>query len=242
MVRALALAGLGLALVASTGCVRTELVEGGFDTATETVQVGSATRATVRVEMGAGQLDISGGADDLMDAEFEYSDSRWKPEVEYEVDGDEGTLEVLTPSNRSFPLSSNMRYAWDIRLGGGLPMDLVVDMGAGESELKLGGLDVRTLKVELGAGDTLIDLTGDDWRNDLEAEIMAGAGKVVLRVPANVGVRIVGYRDGVGSYKAEGFEQDGDDALLNDAWDNASVRFDIQLRRGVGDVTVETVK
>lgn len=231
---------LGLALLATTGCVRVELEEGGYNTDKKTVAAEGATEVEAEINMGAGELDVSGGAAELMDAEFDYSHDSWKPEVAYEVDGGTGRLEVKSPNKlNTFP-SGNTRYSWNIKLGGELPLKLAVNMGAGEATLDLRGLDLRDLSVNLGAGETTIDLSGD-WAHDLAAEIEAGAGELTVKVPANVGVRIVGYRDGLGSYNANGFAQDGD-ALVNDAWDTATVKFEIELRRGLGEVTVETVE
>lgn len=240
VLRVLGVTALGLTLVASAGCVRVDLGEGGYDTKTESVLAEGATQVEAKLDMGAGELLVSGDADDLMNAEFEYSHSNWEPEVEYEVSGETGDLRVKTPSNSGNIPLGNTRYAWDIRLSNELPLTLDVDMGAGEADLDLRGLDLRDLRLDLGAGEATVDLSGD-WSNDLTADITAGAGELTLRVPANVGVRIVGMRDGIGSYSADGFERDGD-ALVNDAWDTADVKFEIELRRGVGEVTVETVE
>lgn len=240
MLRVLGASVLGLALIASAGCVRVELEDGGYDTTTERVEAEGATEVEASIDMGAGKLSVTGGADDVMNAEFEFGNPSWEPEVSYNVSNGTGELEVETPNGlNTFP-SGNTRYAWDIALGNTLPLDLAVNMGAGEADLDLRGLDVRVLRVNLGAGESTIDLSGE-WSNDLTADINAGAGELTLRVPANVGVRIVGYRDGLGSYRADGFEQDGD-ALVNDAWDTADVKFEIELRRGLGEVTVETVE
>lgn len=229
-----------VALLGSTGCVRVELEDEGFSTSSERVEAEDATEVEASIDMGAGELEVSGDADALMEGEFEFSRASWEPEVEYEVSGGTGRLRVKTPTdNISFP-PGNTRYVWDIALGGDLPLELAVNMGAGEADLDLRGLDLRELRVNLGAGETTIDLSGQ-WANDLTADINAGAGELTLRVPENVGVRIVGYQDGLGSYRADGFEQDGE-ALVNDAWETAEVRFEIELRRGLGEVTVETVE
>ena len=217
-----------------------ELYDGGYDTTNERGEAEGDTEVEASIDMGAGKLIVTGDADDVMDAEFEFGDPSWEPEVSYNVTNGKGELEVDTPSGlKTFP-SGNTRYEWDIALGNTLPLDLSVNMGAGEVDLDLRGLDVRKLRVNLGAGESTIDLSGV-WSNDLTADINTGAGELTLRVPANVGVRIVGYRDGLGSYRADGFEQDGD-ALVNDAWETADVKFEIELTRGLGEVTVETVE
>lgn len=229
-----------LTAVALTGCVRVELPDAGeATTESDSIAPQGATELSVTIRMGAGRLNVTGGADGVMDATYEFSDAEWRPEVRYDVSGTEGSLVVETPTRPRIDLSGRMRYDWDIALSDDLPTELTVAMGAGESDLDLGSLDLRRLRVDMGAGDATIDLAGTP-RHDLSAEINAGAGAFTLRVPADVGVRIVGYQDGIGAYHADGFTQDGD-ALVNDAYGDTPVSFDIILRRGLGEVTVETV-
>lgn len=241
--RVLAAGLLAAALIAASGCVRVELPVPEYTSDTDTISRDGATELVATIDMGAGQLRVSGGASGVMDADFEFSDERWRPQVSYEVSGGEGRLAVRTPSGPTFGLNltGQMRYAWDIALPDDMPLDLSINMGAGESRLDLGTLDLRRLQVNMGAGDSTIDLSGGEPTHDMVADINGGAGAFTLRVPADVGVRIVGHQDGLGSYQADGFIQDGG-ALVNRAYDDADVRFEITLRRGIGDVTVETVE
>jgi hypothetical protein len=231
---------LGLIVVATVGCVRVELPEAEYSTASDRIEPGDATELTASIDMGAGKLSVAGGTEDAMEAEYVFTRAEWRPEVEYDITAGGGDLSVRTPNRPSFGFTGTMRYEWDIRLTDELPLDLSVNMGAGQADLDMRGTNLTRLRVNLGAGDTTIDLSGD-WDGDVEADVNAGAGKLLLRVPADVGVRIVGYQDGLGSYRADGFAQDGE-ALVNTAYEDAEVRFDIVLRRGLGDVTVETVK
>jgi hypothetical protein len=239
LLRAAGAVVLAGALLAAGGCVRVELPDRGYTIDTDAVDAGDAERVTATIEMGAGKLSVSGGATGVMDGQYEYSSAQMRPDVAYEVEEGEGTLHVLTPSPSGLLIGTDTRYVWDIKLADGLPMDLSVTMGAGESDLDLRGVDLRQLQVTLGAGDSTIDLSGTPT-HDLVADIKAGAGTVTLRVPSEVGVRIVGYRDGLGTYSADGFIQDGD-ALKNPAYDDATVRYDITLVRGLGDVTIDMV-
>lgn len=240
LMRTLGALAIAAALLASAGCVRVSIPMPETTTDSDTVDAGSATELVASIEMGAGRLTVTGGADAAMEADYDFTDTAWRPETAYEVRDGEGRLSVRTPSLPRFNLTGRMRYEWRIALTDDLPLDLSVTMGAGESDLYLDTLDLRRLQVTLGAGDATIDLAGNPT-SDLVASINAGAGALTLRVPADVGVRVVGYRDGLGSYSADGFMQDGD-ALVNDAYEDAGVRFDIELRRGLGDVTIETVE
>jgi len=240
IMRAVAAATLATGLLAGTGCVRVELPRPEYSTTSESVQLQGAEEVRASIEMGAGQLSIDGGGTALMDAKFGYSDATWEPVVYYVVDGGVGELSVKTPATMRVNLRDDMRFEWDIELGEGIPLDLSVAMGAGESTIDLSGLDVRSLQVDLGAGESTIDLSGD-WANDLSASINAGVGALRIKVPENVGVRIVGLQDGLGDYQANGFAQDGK-SLVNDAYDTADVRLEITVQRGIGEVVIETVR
>lgn len=242
-VRLIGAAALLVAMTATAGCVRVPLADGGFTSIDKSVQAEGATELKATIQMGAGVLKVKGGAADLLNATFDFSDPSWEPQVDYSVSSGTGELNVKSPERINFTPPRNSRdtrYEWDLALTDALPLDLAVDMGAGEATLDLRGTDLRDLTVNLGAGKTTIDLS-DSWTNDVSADIKAGAGQLIVKVPADVGVRVVGYRDGLGSYSADGFKQDGD-ALVNDAWGTASVKLDIVLRRGVGDVRIETVQ
>src|SRR5688500_18887493 len=54
----------------------------------------NAQSARAQLKMGAGELNLTGGADQLMEGEFSYNVSDWKPKVSYDVSGDEGELIV----------------------------------------------------------------------------------------------------------------------------------------------------
>ncbi len=239
-VRRMAALASCLALAATAGCVRVELPEGGYESADEQIELEGATALDASIDMAAGKLTVMGGADGALDAGFDFSRAAWRPEVKYDVTGGVGRLSVRTPQVPDFGIHGDMRYDWDLRLPGDVPLDLSVNMGAGQADLDLTGTMLREIRVNLGAGDTTVDLSGA-WDHDLTGELNTGAGKLTLKVPADVGVRIVGYQDGLGSYRADGFRQDGD-ALVNDAYETAAVRFDLVLRRGLGDVTIETTE
>src|SRR5215210_8287227 len=53
-----------------------------------------ATSARAQLKMGAGELNLTGGAGKLMEADFSYNVSDWKPKVSYDVSGDEGEREA----------------------------------------------------------------------------------------------------------------------------------------------------
>jgi hypothetical protein len=180
--KGIALLAMVAVLLAAGGCGGGVRV-GELRTVSEAVELSGATPVRVQIEMAAGELVVSGGAAQLLEADFTYNVDELKPEVDF----DGSTLSVRTPdvqvgANSLWDLD-DYRYKWDLRLNDDVPMEMQVGMGAGSTNLKLGSLSLSRLDVGGGAGDVTVDLTGD-WQNDLEATIEGGAGKRTVILPA----------------------------------------------------------
>jgi predicted membrane protein len=125
------------------------------------------------------------------------------------------------------------RYRWDVRLGEMAALDLDVQLGAGRNTLTLTGLDITHLNVETGAGRSTIDLRGD-WSRSFDAQIHTGAGKVVVILPAETGVRVEAAA-GIGRVTTEGLtRQDG--SWVNDAFGATDVTLNLVVEAGSGEI------
>src|SRR5215211_6415824 len=67
---------------------------GKMQSESRSIQPQNAQSVGADLKMGAGELNITGGADQLMEADFSYNVSEWKPKVSYDVSGEEGELVV----------------------------------------------------------------------------------------------------------------------------------------------------
>src|SRR5215211_5781451 len=152
----------------------------------KSVDLNNAQTARAQLKMGAGELHITGAADQLMDGDFSYNVSEWRPKVSYDVSGQKGELLVKQGSANSGSLGAKARNEWDISLNDEVPTDLVVKMGAGESELDLDSLTLRGLDLKMGAGKTTVDLTGD-YAKGFDASIEGGVGEATVLLPSRVG-------------------------------------------------------
>jgi len=204
----------------------------------QSVGLENAQFARAELRMGAGELHVTGGADALMEGEFSYNVSDWKPEVDYDVSGDTGELTVVQGSGEGVRLGGDARNEWDIRFNDEVPTDLVVEMGAGESDLDLDSLTLTGLDLQMGAGKTTVDLTGDYGRS-FDASIQGGVGEATVLVPSEVGVR-ARAEGGLGKINAEGFQREGD-SYINDAYGDSDVTLDVDVRGGVGEINLKVV-
>jgi hypothetical protein len=205
-------------------------------TESQTVARRDAESVTANIMMGAGQLKISGGAEQLLNAQFTYNIPEWRPIGHYDVSGTQGDLVIRQPKVEQIVSPTNIRYEWDLQLNNDVPMELLVNLGAGQSTIDLRGLDLRKLELDTGAGQAIVDLTGD-WRRDVTATINAGVGDLALRLPKATGVRVDIDR-GIGTVTAEGLRRDGN-AYVNDAFDQAAVTMRVLVRAGVGAITLQ---
>src|SRR5215203_6402058 len=162
---------------------------GKMQSESHSVALENAKSARTQLKMGAGELNITGGADQLMEADFSYNVSEWKPKVSYDVSGDEGELIVKQGgANEGARLGGDARNEWDISFNDEVPTDLVVQMGAGESDLDLDSLTLTGLDLQMGAGKTTVDLTGA-YAQSFDASIQGGVGEATVLLPSEVGVK-----------------------------------------------------
>src|SRR5215207_6686331 len=115
----------------------------------QSVGLENAQSARTQLKMGAGELNITGGADQLMEGEFSYNVSEWKPKVNYDVRDKKGELIVKQRSAEGAGLSGDARNEWNISLNDEVPTDLVVQMGAGESNLDLDSLTLTGVDLQM---------------------------------------------------------------------------------------------
>jgi hypothetical protein len=198
----------------------------------------NAQSARAQLKMGAGELNISGGADQLMEGHFSYNVSEWKPQVSYEVSGDTGELMVKQGSAEGGGLSGNARNQWDISLNDELPTDLVVQLGGGESNLDLDSLTLTGLDLQMGAGKATVDLTGD-YARSFEASIQGGVGEATVELPSEVGVKAKA-QGGIGKINAKGLKRVGD-SYVNEAYGESDVNLNVDVQGGIGEINLEVV-
>jgi hypothetical protein len=202
------------------------------------IQAENAQSVRANLKMGAGELNLTGGADQLMEGDFSYNVADWKPKVSYEVSGETGELMVRQGSGGGVRLGGDARNEWDILFNDEVPTDLVVQMGAGESDLDLDSLTLTGLDLHMGAGKTTVDLTGD-YGQDFEASIQGGVGEATVLLPSEVGVRAKA-QGGIGKINAEGLQHEGN-SYVNDAYGDSDVTLRVDVQGGIGEINLEVV-
>ena len=200
---------------------------------TQTVALEGATRAEVGLHMNAGELRVRGADQEaLLEASFEYSRDRDRPVVDYRRFGDKGTLQVRRARRNSVPFG-RVRNRWDLNLSKAVPIDLDIDLGAGQSDLDLRGLKLRRVEIDMGVGEMTLDLQGSH-QESFDVKIDGGVGSGKLYLPSEVGVRVK-VDGGIGSVDAHGLTKQGG-FYINDAYGKSAVVIEVDIDAGIGSL------
>jgi hypothetical protein len=211
---------------------------GELQTESRSVDPENADSVRANLWIGLGELNLTGGADSLMEVDFAYNVAAWRPGVSYEMVGDTGELSVQQRGLGEGLPGPDVRNEWDVRLNDAMPLDLSVQMGGGVSDLDLDSLSLTGLDLDVGAGATTVDLTGD-WERDLSAVVRGGAGELTMLLPSQIGVR-VNAQTGLGRVNADGLRRQGD-AYINDAYGDSDVSLEVNVSGGVGQINLKAV-
>jgi hypothetical protein len=199
--------------------------------AQQTVELQGAKSVSADLHMGAGQLNVSGGSGHLLNAEFHFDRKSDVPTVDYHVSDGKGILDVNQDSGTvNFGPSDNI---WDLDFSDEVPLDLRVEMGAGQGTLKLRGVDVTNVELHAGVGQVVLDLTGPR-KSDLSVSVKGGIGQVTVRLPKDVGVT-AHAAGGIGAIRAEGLQKnDGD--YTNDVYGKTPHKISLDVQGGIGEI------
>jgi hypothetical protein len=230
-----------LAVMLVSGCIDSGSIDdndpvkpGDLVTEAESVDLGIADEVEVYLALGAGNIYLNDATDKLMEAVFEYNIDKWKPEVSYVNQSGVWNLSVVQP-NTDIRVATGAKNHWDIALGRDIPLDLVVNVGAGDADIIVGGIDLTDLDVNVGVGHLSLDLRRYDGDN-LTVSVNRGYGNVYIQVAWDVGVRLVPVIGG-GGIKATSFNIVGNE-YHNSVYDPDQPHIVIQVNIGDGDLTV----
>jgi hypothetical protein len=197
------------------------------------VALDGATRAEVGLHMSAGELRVRGADQEaLLDGSFEYNRERLRPEIDYRRFGETGILQVRHARRHSIPFG-RVRNRWDLDLSKAVPLDLDIELGAGQSDIDLRGLKLERLEIDMGVGEMTLDLQGAHERS-FDVKIDGGVGSGRIYVPFGVGVRIK-VDGGLGSIDTRGLTKQAG-AYVNEAYGKSAVTIEVDINAGIGSL------
>jgi predicted membrane protein len=194
------------------------------------VERGTTTSTRVEIDMSAGELEMRSGAKALVEGDFDFNVPALKPAIAYAVSATTGDLKISQGT-----ASGNYENKWRLNFDEATPIDLHVDMRAGDAELVLGRVNLSGLEVDLGAGDLVLDLRGTPAKS-YSVSVQAGAGDTTIRLPASVAVsaRTAGL---IGDVSVSGLEQ-RNGRWVNPRAEHSPVTVHLQVQHAIGDLRI----
>jgi hypothetical protein len=197
-----------------------------------------ATRAQVRIEYGAGIMDIGAltDGDNLLNATL-YGDASSGIETRYRVRNGVGELRIEPSGHFSVPFwSGGGEHRLDLRLSRSVPIDLRIEAGATRGTIDLRELQVPNLTLETGASRTDLTLPAT---GQTRATVEGGAAAMSITVPDGVAAR-VRVDDALSNVTVDQsrFPRQGEE-FRSPNYDTAANRVDLSIEVGAADVRVQ---
>jgi hypothetical protein len=185
----------GIGLLSTVPAVR--LASSPWETRTLEQPLQGATQADVRIEFGAGRLEVGAlppGGDKLSATTFE-GPAQLRPEPRFSVrngradlryahrDGDGGLVHLLP-----FLGGERRAPALNVALAPEVPQNLRITAGAAEARVDLSKLRVSQLDLETGASSTWLRLP--EAAGTTTAQVEAGAASIEIELPEGVAAQV----------------------------------------------------
>lgn len=200
------------------------------------IALGGADRADVEIEMGAGRLELGGGA--ASGEAVSGTVGLGQGQRLIATGGERGDLALVrvAAEGRWFRLGVNPTLVepWALGVTDEVPVALRVSAGVGEAALDLSGLELEEARVDVGVGRTVVRLP-DAGRP--RVRIDGGIGESVVEIPDGIATRVA-IDTGIGAATVdEAFVRSGD-VYTSPGWEDAEDRLDVVIETGIGAVRV----
>jgi hypothetical protein len=161
-------------------------LRGNVETESATVDSQGATSARVKINHGAGELKLHGGA-----GVNEIARGTFLGGLEQKTTRNGDRLEVrMRPAKGvwDFPFfGPHTQIDWDVALNAAIPLELNFDLGANKSTLDLHDLNITKLDLDSGASDTRLTLPA---KGRFSADLDVGAASLEVILPEGLSARI----------------------------------------------------
>ncbi|MDH4359035.1 MAG: toast rack family protein [Candidatus Berkelbacteria bacterium] len=193
----------------------------------------AAERASIEVQTGAADLDLSGGSQILVDGRVESNFIN--SQVERKVDGKIDNIVISTKSYFN-PIFGG-KNVWQLSLNEILPMKLVLKTGAVDAKIDLKKTNIEELVIKSGASTYEVDFPVRP--NLVRADIDLGASTIKIKVPKDVGLKIEA-KTGASSnnFSSKGLTKTNDTYSTQD-FEKALKKIEINLKTGASTIELE---
>lgn len=186
------LIGLGIWVLLSV------FLRGSIKAETASIDLQGAREAGVRINHGAGEFHLHGGA-----SANEFLRGSFAGGLDHTASRNGDRLEVRMRPASDFvmfpPFGWREQLDWDVSLNPSVPTALDLNLGANKSVIDLKELTITDIRLKAGASDTVVTLPA---RGRLKADFDIGAASLTVVVPEGVAIRARGTV-GVGDFSVD---------------------------------------
>lgn len=176
-----------------------ERVEAGAEVKESiTVSAPKSDKTRLTLSFGAGMLNLSLGAEGLVDGTTVYNIPQLKPEIIQQ----DGNIEIKQGDFKNIVNFKEVKNRWDLKLGD-MPMDLSINAGAYQGSFELGGLSITSLTVKDGAASVELSFSEPNRTQMSVLRYETGASNVTLSGLANANFSTLMFSAGAGDYKLD---------------------------------------
>jgi hypothetical protein len=210
------------------------------DTEVVSIPLDGAQQAQLRMDYGAGRLQVGSGAgpDELVTGRFGGGvDHRTRQE------GESLSVKLRLPASIApyffVPGGWGMQrgFEWQVKLNDAVPLALQVETGASDTRLDLSDLQVTDLWLKTGASATYVTLPAAAGYT--RAKVEAGVASVTVRIPPGVAARLH-VKSGLSSTAVDRsrFPRVGGNTYQSPDYETAANQVEMELDVGLGSVSV----
>lgn len=203
---------------------------------TLSVSLENALQARVRIDFGAGKLELNAAANA---GELASGTCYGGVEKELRREGARTELRLRPPVDFRMPpfFMSTGGFQWQLGLCREIPLELELHTGAGESRLDLRELKVSELRLETGASANRVVLPAQ--AGFTQVHIKSGAASVEIQVPDGVAGHIH-IESGLAGIKVDTsrFLPRGEKEYESPDYGRAANRVEIAIETGVGSLEI----
>lgn len=199
--------------------------------------LGNATQASITLDPSAGSIIISslGSSSSQLIAGKVQKARTENIQPHFSQNSDRASYSLSSEGIAMFyPNSSSQNWTWDFGLNPAIPIDLKVDMGAGNIQLDLKNLNISSLDVEMGIGKTTVFLPSAGL---FSGTINGAIGEVEIIVPKGMELRLRS-NSGITGVDVPGNYQHSDTLYTSPGYASAENRISLEVGQAIGNITV----
>jgi hypothetical protein len=210
------------------------------NTTTISQELGEVSQLNVQLQLAAAEAYVNGLSDSQYAVQGDYTtNTNLGVTVEYRTAGNTGYLIIRqggeNQDNSAVLFGQEIAAQMNLGLPSGIPIDLKVEMGAGEVTLDLSGLDIHSVSLAGGAGSLNVTLPA---QGRFPVEVSTGVGEIIIRVPRSMEARLSSQGVLSSLDVPSRFEPLGDRTWQTAGYTEAADRAEITINQAVGSVEI----